>query len=94
MKKNEELKIFTIKNPNKLISPFNRTHQLFISPPPISIKKKKKKLLDVDSTTSSNKSIDRRPQPLSSLKRDPNHCLSISLLTVINALLLTVDNSY
>ena len=72
-----------------LISPFHRTHELLISPPRFSIKKEKKQQLDVDSTTSCNKSIDPRPRPLSSLKRDPNHCLSISLLKVINALLLT-----
>jgi hypothetical protein len=41
-KKREELKIITIKNPNMLISPFHRTHELLISPPRFSIKKEKK----------------------------------------------------
>jgi hypothetical protein len=39
----EDKKIITIKNPNKLISPIHRTHELFISPPRFSIKKGKKK---------------------------------------------------
>jgi hypothetical protein len=51
-KKGEELKIITIKNPNKLISPFHRTHELLISPPRFSIKKEKK-----------NSSLMLTPQP-------------------------------
>jgi hypothetical protein len=35
--------IITIKNPDKLISPFHRTHELLISPLRFCIKKKKKK---------------------------------------------------
>jgi hypothetical protein len=60
----EKKKIITIKNPDKLISPFHRTHklispfhrthELLISPLRFSIKKKKKV------------AIDRRRQPLSS----------------------------
>jgi hypothetical protein len=50
-KKREELKIITIKNPNMLISPFHRTHELLISPPRFSIKKEK------------NSSLMLTPQP-------------------------------
>jgi hypothetical protein len=40
--KKKRVKNNNIKNPNKLISPFRRTHEFLISPSPFSIKKKKK----------------------------------------------------